>query len=154
MPGMARWQQIEQEAPELAARVRALFDTRKHKTMATLRRDGSPRISGIEVEFADGGVRLGVMPDSVKGRDLERDPRLAVHSPTVDAPEDDQASWAGEAKIAGRAVPAANPEVGPEGTFYEVDITEIALVKLNAAADQLVIDSWREGSGVRRRQRT
>jgi hypothetical protein len=33
--------------------VRALFGG-KHKTLATLRADGSPRISGIEVEFTNG----------------------------------------------------------------------------------------------------
>jgi hypothetical protein len=37
------------DAPEFAERVRRLFDARKHKTIATLRSDGAPRISGIEL---------------------------------------------------------------------------------------------------------
>jgi hypothetical protein len=48
---MTRWQDFEQAAPEFAYRVRALFDARRHKTMATVRADGSPRISGIETVF-------------------------------------------------------------------------------------------------------
>ena len=49
---MAAWKDVEQAEPEFAARVRRLFDAGRHKTIATLRADGSPRISGIECEFA------------------------------------------------------------------------------------------------------
>ena len=51
---MPEWQAIEQAEPQFAARVRRLFDAGRHKTIATLRADGSPRVSGIECEFADG----------------------------------------------------------------------------------------------------
>jgi hypothetical protein len=44
------WEQVEQDAPELAAAVRACFAVRKHCTMATLRADGSTRISGTQVQ--------------------------------------------------------------------------------------------------------
>lgn len=47
--------------PEFAGRVRRLFDAGRHKTIATLRADGSPRISGIECEFTDGELRFGSM---------------------------------------------------------------------------------------------
>ena len=95
---MARWSEVEQEVPELAARARALFDAKKHKTLATLRKDGSPRISGIELEFRDGDVWFGSMWQGVKALDLQRDPRFALHSGS-----DDPDDWKGDAKIAGRA---------------------------------------------------
>src|SRR5438874_9822251 len=79
---MASWAEFASAEPALASRVQQRFDLRKHKTLATLRKDGSPRISGIEVEFADGELFLGMMPGSRKLNDLERDPRLALHSPT------------------------------------------------------------------------
>ena len=104
---MATWGEFEAEQPALAANVRERFDVHKHKTLATLRADGSPRISGIEVEFADGQICLGMMPDSLKLNDLRRDPRLAVHSPTKDAPDGAEADWPGEAKIAGTAMARA-----------------------------------------------
>src|SRR5258708_12486320 len=79
--------------------------------MATLRRDGSPRISGTEIEFADGQLGIGSMPGAVKALDLRRDPRVAIHGPTEDPPELNSAGWKGEAKIAGTAteVDSATP---------------------------------------------
>ena len=44
---VARWQEIVESSPELAEAVRSSFDGGVHKTIATLRHDGSPRISGI-----------------------------------------------------------------------------------------------------------
>jgi hypothetical protein len=52
---MASWAELESEAPEFARAVRDRLDAGKHKTIATLRRDGSPRISGTEADFVDGG---------------------------------------------------------------------------------------------------
>src|SRR5690242_4842184 len=78
-PGMASWREVEREVPDLAARVRATFLVAKHATMATLRVDGAPRISGTEVDFHDDGeLRIGSMPGARKARDLQRDPRMAL----------------------------------------------------------------------------
>jgi hypothetical protein len=90
---MARWEDVAAAEPGFAARVRQEFEAHRHKRLATLRKDGSPRISGIEMDFADGEVWLGVMPDSVKARDLRRDPRLAVHSASEDPPADHPSAW-------------------------------------------------------------
>ncbi|MDP9221554.1 MAG: pyridoxamine 5'-phosphate oxidase family protein, partial [Actinomycetota bacterium] len=110
----------------LAARARQLFDAHRHKTLATLRSDGSPRISGIEVEFADGEVWLGMMPGSVKARDLGRDPRLALHSASDDPPEADPSSWSGDAKLAGHAVEVVGRRgAGPPSQRFRVRVTEV-----------------------------
>jgi Pyridoxamine 5'-phosphate oxidase len=152
---VATWGAFAEEQPGLAARVRERFDVRKHKTLATLRADGSPRISGIEVEFADGEIYLGMMPDSLKLADLRRDPRLAVHSPTEDAPEGAEAGWPGEAKIAGRAVEVGSADApGEPAGRFAIDIREVAFTHLNAAADRLVIESWHPGRGFRSIERT
>ena len=81
---MAAWRDVERQQPEFAQRVRQLFDARRHKTIATLRADGSPRISGIEAAFEDGDLVFGSMPNARKGADLHRDPRFALHSATTD----------------------------------------------------------------------
>jgi hypothetical protein len=138
---MVTWHEVEADAPEFAARVRALFQARKHKTMATLRADGSPRISGIETEIGE-EVTFGSMPGARKLADLERDPRLALHSPSVDPPEDDPGAWVGEAKISGRAVPTADG--------FRVDITEVALTYLDGG---LAVESWHPGRGHEKRVR-
>src|SRR6185436_808013 len=135
---MARWSEVEAEAPELAARARSLFDGFTHKTMATLRRDGSPRISGTEVEFADGEMFIGSMSRAVKALDLRRDPRFAIHSGSAD-PRD----WPGDAKIAGRAEEVSEP--GADSHRFRLDISELVVVRLGDPADHLVIESWPEG---------
>lgn len=78
---MPSWSAFAAEAPGLAAIVRARLDGHPYKLLATLRRDGSPRVSGIEVEFlADGELRAGSMPDSGKVHDLDRDGRFCLHN--------------------------------------------------------------------------
>lgn len=154
---MARWSDVEREEPGFAARVRAAFDVRKHKTIATLRADGSPRISGIEAEFQDGELTFGSMSGSRKGADLLRDPRFALHSPTVDPPEDDPSRWPGEAKIAGRAVPTGEVE-GEEsgaaaGQAFRAELDEVVFTGLNDAGDRLVVEWWRPGQPLRRVER-
>ena len=100
------WKAFEQAEPEFARRVRELMDAGRHKTIATVRADGSPRISGIECEFTDTDLRFGSMTGARKGADLERDPRFALHGPTFHPEEGKEGDWPGEAKIAGRAIPA------------------------------------------------
>jgi hypothetical protein len=150
---MARWEDVEHEEPDFAARVRALLDARKHKTIATLRADGSPRISGIEVEFSEGELTFGSMPDARKGADLVRDPRFALHGPTVDPPEDDPSGWPGEAKVAGRAVLVGDLEGEAAGQLFRADIDEVVLTKLTEAGDRLLIEVWQPGMPLRRIER-
>ncbi len=148
---MATWQEIEKDAPEFAEKVRGRFATGKHKTMATLRGDGSPRISGSELQFEKGEVTFGSMGGSMKLADVRRDPRVAVHSPSIDPPEN-ESEWLGDAKISGRAVETDGGEDGA-GAF-RIDITEVVLTALGGTPpDHLVIESWHEGTGYRRRTR-
>ena len=155
---MARWQALEQAEPDFAARVARLFDAGRHKTIATLRADGSPRISGIECEIADGDLRFGSMSGARKGADLKRDPRFALHGPTFHPEEGKESEWPGEAKIAGRAIPAG-PVVGdessepPDGEMFVADIDEVVVTGLDAAATKLVVEWWTPDQGLRRIER-
>ncbi len=150
---MSRWQDVVDTAPEFAQRVRTVLDAHKHKTIATLRADGAPRISGIEAEFADGELTFGSMAGARKGADLHRDPRFALHSPSVDPPEGNPAAWAGDAKIAGRAVPAGPVGGDTDGELFRADIDEVVVTRLNAEATMLVIETWTPGKGLRRVER-
>jgi hypothetical protein len=146
---MTTWREIEAAVPEFAQRVQALFDAHKHKTIATLRADGSPRISGIETTFEAGELTFGSMPHARKGADLLRDPRFALHSATVDPVEGEEAQWPGEAKIAGRAIHSGPITDGPDGDLFRADITEVVLNHLNDAATLLVIEWWTPTHGLR-----
>ena len=142
---MASWAEFESQQPDFAARVRKLMQSRKHLTMATLRRDGSPRISGTEVQFEEGELRIGSMPNAVKARDLLRDPRVAIHGPTTDPPESDPGLWAGEAKIAGRAIARAGEG---EGHSFVIDIEEAVITSLGGGG--LMVESWNPRRGYER----
>ena len=155
---MPSWSQVEAEVPDLAAWARALLDTHIHKSLATLRRDGSPRVSGIEGKFADGELWLGMMWRSLKALDLRRDPRFALHSGSVDPP-----AWTGDAKLAGTVEEVTDPEQiaavirdeAPPGPahLFRADVTELVVVHLGDPADHIVVEAWHAGRGVTRRER-
>jgi len=149
---MAAWADIEAMEPDFARRVRARFEAHRHSTMATLRKDGSPRISGTEVRFDGGDVVLGMMPGALKARDLRRDPRIAVHSHSEDPPEDikEHDTWTGDAKLAGKAIEV--PTDDPSHQF-RIELTEVVLTRVGTPPDHLVIESWHEGKGYMRRER-
>jgi hypothetical protein len=161
---MARWEDVEREAPALADRVRASFDANTHKTMATLRKDGSPRISGTELDFVDGDVWFGSMWEALKARDLQRDGRLALHNAVADTE-----MKLGDAKIAGRAIEITDDgekvafmqkraDAGsehPPGPFhlFRIDVGEVVHTRIGDPPDHLVIESWHEGLGLKRTER-
>jgi hypothetical protein len=149
---MASWKDVQSSAPEFAERVQKLFDAGTNKIIATLRADGSPRVSGIEAQFTDGELTFGSMPHARKGADLRRDPRFALHGPSPDPPADN-ASWAGDAKIAGRAVLAGDAPGDQGGEQYRADISEVVITHLNESATALVIETWRPDGDVRRVER-
>ena len=155
---MPAWKEIEQAEPEFAARVRALFDAGRHKTIATLRANGSPRISGIECEFTDDDLHFGSMTGARKGADLKRDSHFALHGPTFHPEEGKERDWPGEAKIAGRAIPAGPVTTGeaseqPDGELFVADVTEVVITGLNAEATRLVVESWTPERGLQRVER-
>ena len=150
---MASWKDVERSAPEFAARARKIMDAHKHKTIATLRADGGPRVSGIETQFADGELTFGSMPASRKGADLRRDPRFALHGAAVDPPEGNPAAWPGDAKIAGRAVLVGDLDGDVPGDLFRADIDEVVVTGLTPDATKLAIETWTPGRGLRRIER-
>jgi Pyridoxamine 5'-phosphate oxidase len=147
------WRDVEDAEPEFARRVRELFEARRHKTIATLRADGSPRISGIEAAFENGDVVFGSMADSRKGADLRRDPRFAMHSATFDPVKGEEAKWPGEAKISGRAIASQPMSEGEAGDRFTADIAHVVHTHLNEEATMLVVEWWTPDDGLRRIER-
>ena len=145
------WSIVIADAPDFAKRVAAAFQAGTNKTLATIRSDGSPRISGTELEFVDGRITLGMMPGSRKLADVRRDPRVALHSPTLE-PSAVGTLDAGDAKVAGVLVDTG-PTVGLPGTSFELDITEVVLTTVDEARELLVIESWHPGRGYERIER-
>jgi hypothetical protein len=151
---MPSWTSFEQSAPELARQVRDRLDAHKHKTIATLRRDGSPRISGTETQFADGELWIGSMWQARKAHDLQRDPRYALHSGS-----DEPDAWAGDAQLAGVAEEITDPdrvrEINGEAAasgpshLFRLDLDEVSIARLSDDRKQIVISMWTPDGGVR-----
>jgi hypothetical protein len=160
---MSSWSEVVLAAPEIGAVVQERFEAHGLGLIATLRRDGSPRISGIEPLFALDELWLGMMPGSLKALDLLRDGRFALHSATVDKQVTN-----GDARIAGSAVSvsddatmqafraafaAATGYPPPDGPFqlFRADVKEISVIK--PGGDHLDISWWQEGTGIHKVER-
>ena len=147
---MATWQQFENEDPGLAAAVKARFLAAKHHVLATVRSDGSPRVSGTEVTFRGADLLLGSMIGSVKAKDLRRNGRFALHSNPGDGSME-----GGDAKVSGRAVEVTDPAEFAEAAagegvdfpfhLFRLDLHEAVLTTVDKDADLLVMRMWRPG---------
>ncbi len=153
---MATWDELTAAAPDLATALQGRFEAHIHSLLATLRCDGSPRLSGIETTFVQGELWLGMTPGSRKAADLRRDPRFALHS----APADEQLTG-GDAKVAGRALEATDADGseryadGHEGAprpgdlhLFRLDVIEATF--LTVVDYRLVVESWHQDLGLRR----
>src|SRR5262245_5249604 len=102
--GDMKWADFATAAPELAELGMTGFREQNLCLIGTLAADGWPRISPNEVYFPDGELLLGMMRESRKSKDLERDGRI-----TVMTPQSDREAKRGDFKIYGRAVEVAEP---------------------------------------------
>jgi hypothetical protein len=152
---MATWKTFMEEAGELAEKVEARFRANTHHVMATIRADGAPRVSGTEVDLRGEHVYLGSMWRARKALDLQRDPRVAVHSNPSDSH-----MVGGDAKFSAVAeeVPdddAAKADVRadqqPPEPFhlFRLDLLEVVLTEVDEDAQELHVHLWRPGWAIR-----
>jgi hypothetical protein len=145
------WSEIEHAHPRLARLGRRRLIDPGVVLVATIRRDGTPRLSPVEPLLMDGDLWLSMMWQSTKARDLVRDSRILLHSVITSR---DGAE--GEFKIRGRAREEGDPGVqrryaevvaaslgwNPQpGRFhlFAVDITEVTFISYDpASGDQHV----------------
>ena len=161
---MTTWADLSRIEPDLAARGRSILASTTNAVLATLRADGSPRVSGIDPFFAVGELWIGSMPGARKADDLARDPRLALHGvPWESRRLRDGAGDPGEAdvKLTGQAVEVTDPaqisgalasfaagrgfEPPEGGRYYRIELASLAVTFVEGEA--LVIDHWTEQSG-------
>ncbi|WP_372345069.1 pyridoxamine 5'-phosphate oxidase family protein [Streptomyces sp. KL116D] len=155
------WASFTAAEPDLAKTVEDRFAQHTHHVLATLRKDGSPRTSGLEVRFLDGEFWLGMMPDSLKARDLVRDPRFAVQA----NPGEGRTMGGGDVRISGRALLVEDAatiarytervEVPDPGAFhlFRTELTEVTRTYVEDDR-YLVVQVWKPGGAVRTMKRT
>ncbi|MFF1451914.1 pyridoxamine 5'-phosphate oxidase family protein [Streptomyces sp. NPDC058274] len=153
------WAGFTTAEPSLAETVENRFGAFTRHTLATLRKDGSPRTSGLEVRFLQGELWFGMMPNSLKALDLRRDPRFALQV----NPGPDAQMAGGDVRISGRAVEVEDSaaksayvkEVEPPQPFhlFRTELTEV--VRTYVEDDTyLVVEIWQPGEPVRTLRRT
>ena len=140
---MVTWAGFQSSDPELAGKGEERFDKSGLILLATIRRDGRPRLSPVEPVITDGELYLGMMWQSSKALDLLRDPRCLVHNTVTDRNGSD-----GEFKVYGRGRAVADaddrerycqalfakidwrPE-GDEWHLFAIDIDEVVFQQFN-----------------------
>jgi len=143
------WSELEAAAPELAQAGRGLLG---FTYLGTLRADGRPRISPVEAYVWEGQLLIGVMPRSLKARDLARDPRCTLQS-VVSEPD----SGEPELKLYCRAVEGRGEPPGAWWTgrpaadvrVHALQVDEAALVEWNLAKGEMTVTSWSSPQGRR-----
>lgn len=135
------WQMLQQQAPDLARAIESRLTANLHHILGTIRADGTPRLSGTEVEITPTQLRIGMMPDSRKLGDAERDPRFELHTAPLDPKLVD-----GDAKIRGRLRHDGDVLDQP-GTAFVLDIEHVSLVRVDQDALELTI--WDQTDGLR-----
>lgn len=80
---MPTWQQFAQAEPEMSA-----LDQHRLAYIATIRRDGSPRLHPVSPFIATGELVVATPKTSPKARDQLRDPRVIIH--LLPGPNDDE----------------------------------------------------------------
>lgn len=161
---MSTFKQLQDHAPAIADHLAGKLTATGLGLLATTRRDGWPRVSPMEVSIIDGRLYVGSMPQAVKAKDLQRDPRCCLITPLAD--KDD---LSGEVKAFCRAreiedaeewervraiwKEAMDLDIGDPGGshVFELDITAAAFQRVEG--DEWRTTSWRAGDRVRERTR-
>jgi hypothetical protein len=162
---MTSFADLESTAPSIAAFAADRFRGTGLCLVATLRSDGWPRISPMEVIRVADHLYVGSMPGAVKARDLQRDDRCCVITPLADRED-----LAGEVKLwchgvevhdeaELRAVASAMAEQigfdpGGPGDFHLFRLEPVAGAHQRVDGERWRTTSWREGEDVLERSRT
>jgi Pyridoxamine 5'-phosphate oxidase len=153
------WRTLETSAPEIARLGKERLDQARVALLATLRKDGSPRISPVEPYLSQGHLLFGAMSWSLKARDLRRDSRCVLHS-AVTGPDNGE----GELKLYGRAV-EANEQTRdscqawwserPSSTaiVFTLEIEQAAFISWNIERGQMIVQRWSAQRGYSKKTR-
>lgn len=155
---MSTWQEFTAAAPRIVqVFTRRMAATGNLCMLGTLRSDGFPRISPVESRVFEGDLVVAGMPGTTKFRDLARDPRLCLHTATVDTQVGD-----GDVKLWGIVTDHPDPalhrrfadalfeETGFDvreekfDHFFTVDVTGASAVEVDG--DHLDITVWKPGA--------
>jgi len=152
-----RWAELEDRQPRLAAVARERMIAPGVVLVATIRKDGTPRLSPVEPFVEDGVLWLSMMWQSTKAVDLLRDPRILVHNVITN-----RDGTEGEVKVRGTARDEPDPEIQsryaeavaaalgwkPEpGRFhlFAIDVDDITVIRYDPPTGDQHLTRWPPG---------
>ena len=158
-----RWDDLHAQQPRLGAVANDRLLGPGVVLVATIRRDGTPRLSPVEPFVLDGDLWLSMLLGSLKATDLHRDPRVLVHS-VVTGPNGED----GELKLRGTAVAADDHDIqqryadavaaalpwSPEvGRFhlFRIDVEDVTFLRYDNATGDQFLTRWPAASETVRR---
>lgn len=135
-----RWADFETQNPEFGSLVRDKLLSPGLVMVATIRGDGTPRVSPVNPHLWDGDFCLSLAAMTRKASDVRRDPRVLVHN-MVTRPDGAE----GELKLRATARPETDPGkldgfaadvkartgwAPPPGTFslFRLDIDDVTFI--------------------------
>ena len=141
------WKSLEDQRPELAA----FGAARLHGNvayLATLRKNGAPRVHPVTPIIGAGRLFVFMEPTSPKGHDLRRDARYALHCSVSDS-----SGASGEFHVAGQAQPIDSPELralavelasyAPADRYILFELGIESAAATSYTADQIVRQHWK-----------
>jgi nitroimidazol reductase NimA-like FMN-containing flavoprotein (pyridoxamine 5'-phosphate oxidase superfamily) len=138
------WSKFEFQAPEMAEFSKSRLHG-KVAYLATIRKDGAPRVFPFTPIVGEGHFFIFMEPTSPKGNDLRRDNRFAVHCSVTDS-----SGESGEVSITGTAKFIEDPElraVAVRNCSY-TPAERYILFELNP--ETVMLTEYPEGGAVRR----
>lgn len=145
-----RWEDVERESPRLGRLAHERLIDPGVLLVATVRADGTPRISPVEPFVLEGDLWLSMMWQSRKALDLLRDDRILLHSIVTT-----RDGAGGEVKLRGRAVPEYEPDVRsryrdavavlgwqpeePVFHLFRITVDSLTYIRYTEAGDQHVV---------------
>jgi hypothetical protein len=146
---MFSWADFEDAEPELAANARERIERYGFMLLGTTRRDGTARISPVEVRLVEGHLAMNVVRGSTKERDVRRDDRVVLHDPVLSS-----ADPAEEFILRGRLVETEDERVReavqlwtppPEFEVFCLDVEHAALLQWSKG--ELRVSRWSRRRG-------
>jgi len=128
---LATWHEFARAEPEMAKLGSRIFAKYGIAYLATTRIDGAPRIHPVCPAIVDDRMILGIIPDTPKRRDLERDGRCAIHG--LPGPNDAEICVSGTARgLSAQDVARlielapANVRIATDVAMFEIDIQQVS----------------------------
>jgi hypothetical protein len=156
--GDVAWSSFIAAAPELAADVRQTLERYGFAFVGTVRRDGSPRISPVEVHILGGQLFVVLIPHTAKAHDLDRDARVTLQTPISSASDPGV-----EVKLRGRALSVLDSDErasmaasvaatsgwqpGDQWRYCELLLSSVAL--LDWVEGDMLLQRWTADHGLR-----